>query len=881
MRWLRALVFRLGEPFLRGRRDRELAAEIASHFQMHVDDNIRAGMDPDAARRHAAVKFGGVEAMKETYRDRRGLPLFDTFVQDLRFGWRMLARNRGFTAVALTALAVGIGANIAIFSLANALLLRPLPIRDPAHVVRAYSYRFSNTEYSSYLEYRDQNRTLSQLAAFQLASLSLRTGTAPEHLFGMVVSGNYFDALGVLAARGRTITPNDDRPGAAGVAVLSDGCWRRRFAADADAIGRVVTINGHAFTIVGIAPPEFTGTMAPLTPELWIPWNAPGMAPAGGDSTGAGHDVHMIGRLKSETTLAQAQADLSLIASGIAQRFPATNRNLRVSVYSARTLIDEISGPAAGFVALLMGIVGLVLLIACVNIANLTLARSAARRREIGVRLALGAGRRRLIRQLLTESGLLATLGTIAAFAIAFVTVRTVAALDLPTSIPIRLDLSFDLPIVVFSAGIAVVTTLLFGLIPAWQSSKTEVTSSLKDGAPGSGTTRSRLRASLITAQVVMSTLLLVTGAVLGRSMASAGRIDRGFVSDRVLTASVDLETRAYSRERGAAFFEQLLDRLERTPGVLSVNLVEIVPLTLSNNETQFFKEAQSETDRAPGVRWNPVSRGHFSTLTIPMVAGRDFTPADRDGAPLVAIVNETLARTYWPGENPIGRRLRALATSTTFGPWIEVVGVVRDSKYTTIGESPQPFLYRPLAQAYRPAATLLVKTAGDPMSALPVVQAEVRALDPDLPLFNVSTLEAATAISLLPVRIAAVLAGSLGAVALLLAAIGLYGVMAYVVRQRTAEIGTRIALGARPVDVIRLMTGQGMRWTAIGLALGLITSLLLTRLLTGLLYGVQATDAIAFVGITILLAVTAFAACYLPARRASRLDPLIALRYE
>lgn len=857
-----------------------MSAELQSHIELHIDDNIRAGMPPDEARRRALVSLGGVEALKEQYRDRRGLPWLETVLQDVRFGLRMIRRNPGFSTVAIGALTIGIGANIGIFSVANAVLLRPLPIADPASVVRVATFNFSNTPYGEFLTYRDGNRTLESLATFTGVSLSLREGDVPEHIFGMAVSGNYFATLGVAAARGRTILDADDRIGATGMLMLSDRFWRRRFNGDPGVLGRQIRVNGQAYLIGGITSPEFLGTMAPFVPDVWVPWNGPGIGGAGAGASQRSGQV--VGRLRPGVSEFQAQTDLNALAAGIARESPTRPADLRVTVSMISTLSPEFAPAVMLFVGALTALVGLVLLIACVNIANLLLARSAARTREVAVRLAIGAGRWRLIRQLLTESALLAVLGTAGGAMVAALIVRVVSAMDVPTPIPVAVDLSFDWRTLAFAAALASVTTMLFGLVPAWQSARTTLTMAMKNGTAGAGFTRSRLRALLVVSQVALSTLLLVTGAVLIRSMAVARAIDIGFATDGVMTASIDLGAGGYTTDRGRAFFDDVLTRLEQTPGIRAATLTPLVPLTLSNNMQPFYTDGDPVgRGERPFVYFNHVTRGHFATLGIPLLQGRDFTAADRpDGLP-VGIVNETLARLFWPGQNPIGRRLQARDAKGQGEPWIEIVGVVRNSKYVTIGENAVPFLYLPLTQHYHGELTLLAKSAMDDGAALAAMRGVVRSLDPELPLFNVSPLARVTAVSLLPVQVAAAVAGALGTVGLLLAAIGLYGVMSFVVRQRVNEIGTRIALGATPRDVIRVITRQGMRWTALGLTIGLGLSWLLTRLLTNLLYGVEATDPVAFLGITMLLAATAYAACYVPARRASRMDPLIALRHE
>jgi predicted permease len=525
-----------------------------------------------------------------------------------------------------------------------------------------------------------------------------------------------------------------------------------------------------------------------------------------------------------------------------------------------------------------------VFLIACVNIASLLLARSADRRREIATRLALGASRRRLVVQLLTESLLLSVCGCAGALVIAQTIARLIAVIRLPLPIPIGLDLAIDGRVLVFVVVLTLATTLLFGLIPALQASKRDIVPALKEGTATSGPERSRVRAALVTAQVGLSTVLLVTAGLLIRSLGATHAIDRGFSGEHVLTASIDLDTRGYLPGRGAAFYEHLLERVEQIPSVASANLVDLVPLTLSNEARTMLREGQQPPEGSATIQpiyVNRVSRGHFRTLNIPLLAGRDFDARDQAGAPDVAIVNETLARHFWPDQDPIGRRFREWQGHASFGPWIQVIGVARDAKYATITEDPKPFMYRPLTQAYSPTVTLLVKGRGEPLDALPAVRDAVQALDPDLALFGTNTLDAATSVSLLPVQIAAFLALVLGVMAVALTAVGLYGVMSYLVRQRTREIGIRMALGASPATVVWLVTRQGLRWTSTGLILGLAACLAVSRLLTGFLYGVDAIDPVVFLTVPLLLAGTAYAACAMPGRRASGVEPVVALRVD
>jgi predicted permease len=785
---------------------------------------------------------------------------FEVFRRDIRYAVRSLRQTPGFAFVAILALGIGIGANLTIFGFVNSLLIRPLPVPNPGEVIRVFHNRLANIAYPAYVEYRDRNQTLSGLAAFENLRVNFRADVEPESVWAMAVTGNYFRTLKVNATHGRTIRESDDGPGAPGVVMLSDAFWRRRFGADPTVVGRSVSIGGNPFTVIGITPPSFT-TLAPLIPEIWIPWN--------GAYTDPTPSANVIGRLLPGASVEQARAELAAIAAGLAR-----DRGLRffLTVYPGRILHPEIINPVAAFSGFLLALTGVVLLVVCLNVAGLLLARSASRRREISVRVALGASRSQLIRQLLTESLLLVSAGGIAAVGLAFAIARAVPAIPLPLQIPIALEMTFDWRVALFGIGLGLATMLLFGLAPALQAVKTDVVTAMKDGASTAVTKRSRLRAAFIVGQLAFSTLLLVVAAILARSLASQ-TADRGFTAEKVLTASINLPV-GFSRQRGAEFYEQLLRRLDSVSGVASANIAEQMPLTLSTSGRSY----ETESGEAFPVDQNVVSGGHFRTLEIPLIAGRDFSPADGASAPPVCIVNERLARRIWPGESPIGKRLRERNANSA---WIEVVGLARDSKYTSITEVPKLFLYRPLAQQYAPQASLLLKTKGEPMNVLPQVRAVVRELDPDIPVFAVSSLESAAAITLLPAKIAAALAGALGIVALLLGAIGLYGVVSFLARHRTREIGIRIALGAQPSQVMRLVMVEVVRWTVSGLVIGLAAALTVTIVLRSLLYGVAPGDPVSFGGVACILFATACAACWLPARRASRIDPLNALREE
>jgi predicted permease len=803
-------------------------------------------------------------------------------LQDFRFGLRALGRTPGFTAIAVAVLALGIGANATVFSLANAFFLRPLPVADAGAFVRVYSNRFSNTRYRTYAELRDRNATLAELAAFQLRSFGLRVDADNEHTFGEIVTGNYFSIIGATAARGRLLVPSDDVAGAPPVAVLSHAFWLRRFGGAPDAVGRTIALNGQPFVIVGIAPKEFTGILSPLTGSLWVPLAADAVLRPGPDLSArmARESFHLAGRLKPGIDRARAQVDLDTIGRQIRASQGLPDRGPAVTVYAATMLHPEMSGAVTVFTGILLAVVALVLLIVCVNVANLVLARAAGRDREIAVRQSLGAGRGRLIRQLLTENLILSLGGAAAGLGLAYWCIRFVMALPLPVPVPVTLDLSLDMRVVAYTAGIAILATLAFGLVPAFTASRVDLVRALK-GVGADSPRHGRLRSAFLIGQVAMSVLLLVVAGLAIRSVRSAQAIDTGFDSTGVVAGSVDLETRGYSEERARQFLRSLVERLESAPGITAASAVDIVPLTLSNRTTRMLRDgdprpAAGEAPVTPQIYVNAVGPGHFKTLRIPLRGGRDFIHSDTQGAPDVALVNETMARQFWPGKDAVGERLLPLDAG---GRAIVVVGVVKDSKYVTIGEEPRNFMYRPLAQAYTPQVTLLVRGTGTPADALSAVKREVRALDDGLALFAVSTLDEAISVSLLPARIAGALLGTLGLFALLLAALGVYGVLSFLVRSRTREIGVRVAIGATPRAVVVMVVRQAMVWTATGMAIGIALAAAAARLLGSVLYGISPTDPLTFGFVIVLLGSVAALAAVMPALRASRLDPLVALR--
>jgi putative ABC transport system permease protein len=867
------------------RRDADLDEEIQTHLELLTEENIKQGMARDQARAAARRAFGGVAQTKEAHGDQHGFRLVEDFLHDTRFGLRFLRKSPGFAFTAVATLTLGIGVNVLIFSFAYPILTTRLPGTESERLVRIFENRDSNVFYADYEAFRDQTRVLEDLAASQIEGLSLRIGDVPEHLVGMVVSGNYFHVLGISAQLGRTLTPNDDRPDAPGVVVLTDRSWRTRFGADPGIVGRPVVVNGRPYTVVGVAPPRFLGTAVPVIPEMWVAWHAPGFAPSAEDVVRRRErSAQVIGRLKPGQTLQDAQQDLAHIAADLATTYPE-NHGRTVNLYEGYLVAPALRAQTLGFLTVLLTLTALVLIVACVNLAGLQLARGAARVQEIGIRLALGAGRGRLVRQLLTESLLLSVLSSIAAVVSVVAVGRALASWSavMPGGMTLTVAPEIGWNIVASAMALAVATTVLVGLLPALRSSRIGIVGA----SYWTTSTGSRLRgqAFIVAAQLCLTTVLIVLAAVLARSLAKAQALDPGFSSDGVLSASIDVSSRSFSPEPGARFYADLRESVEQVPGVISVGLAELVPLTLSGRSRLVLKEGQNppaRTDRESVVVFtNNVSPGFLDTLGIPLRGGRDFEDRDRVGQPDVAIINETMARRYWADTNPLARRFRIWDGLEGFGPWIEVVGIVHDGKYVTLGEEPRPFFYRPLGQSFAPDVTLLIKTAREPLRLLPTLRTQLRTFDPDLAVFSAAALTDQTKLSVLPVRLAASVAMVLGLIVLVLAAIGIYGVTAYQMRRRTREVGLRIALGAEPSRIVALLTRRSLRWTAGGIGCGLVLAAFAAAILRTLLYGVSAVDPVAFGGVAFLLGTTAYAAAYIPARRVSRLDPMVALRCE
>ncbi len=818
--------------------------------------------------------------------------------QDLRYGVRLLTKSPGFTLVAALSLALGIGANTTIFTLINAVLLHPLPVEDPAQLMSVWTadernagngaFGFLQTSPLNYQDYRDKNEVFSGLAAHQGIPLNISGGTGdPQQIFGEIVTGNFFAVLGAKALVGRGFLPDEDKtPGAALVTVLGYGEWQKRFGGDPALVGKTITLNGQAFTVVGVMPNGFKGTNAIGAPALWVPYmtypqTTSGFFRESMDSRRA-LVFNITGRLKPGVTLRQAQANLKTIGSQLAQEYPNDNQGRSVTLIplAQATVNPGFRNNIVMAGGLLMTIVGLVLLIACANVANLLLARAAVRQKEIAVRLSLGASRSRLIMQLLTEGTLLALLGGAAGLLLAYWAQGLLWSFRPPFLQADAIDLHPDLRVLLFTIGVSLLTGVLFGLAPAIQASRPDLVIELKEraGAPAGSNRLLSLRSLLVAAQVALSLVALVGAGLFLRSMQNAQRTNPGFDADHLASLSFDLGAQGYTEERGRQFQQAVLDRAGGIPGVQGATLAGSVPLFNGGFARTVFLEGQDTTDRRAGklVQINVIGRTYLETLGIPLMRGRAFLDADRPNTPAVVIVNETMAKRFWPDQDAIGRRFKFFGQNY----FSQVVGIAKDSKYNFIGEDPTPFIYQPLSQVYQPQVSLFVKAAR-PEAVLGTLRGEVQQLNRNLPLTGIFTLPEIFDQALWAPKMGASLLAIFAGLSLLLAVIGIYGVMAYSVSQRTRELGIRMALGASRHDVIRMVIWQGLRLTMLGVGVGLVASFFATRLVATMLFNVSATDATTFVAVPVVLALAALGASYLPARRATRIDPMVALRYE
>jgi len=868
---------------LRGQVEQDVDAELRFHLEMRAEDLIDEGMTPAAAREEALRRFGDFGKITESCReiDRRKekemwwIERWTELRQDLVYAFRQMAKAPVFTLIAVLTLALGIGATTAIFSVLDAVVLRPLPYPEPDRLMRIWESNPQTDQFSvsdpNYLDWRATNRSFQDMAAIRFTTPSLTGDGEPVRLTAAAVTASLFPVLGAKPALGRTFLPEEDRPGGATqVAVLSHPLWQSRFGADPGIVGRTLRLEGQSTTVIGVMPAGFA---FPDWAELWIP-----LAPnAAADRTDKWLDV--IGRLKPGVTVEQASADLDAVARRLAERYPDANRDWGAHIVP---FPESIVGPqVTQTVLVLFSAVGLLLLMACVNVSNLLLARATVRGREMGLRSALGAGRARLIRQLLTESVLLAGCGAVAGLGVAHAAVRLLRAFG-PDDVPRLDEVSLDGRVLAFTLLTALVTGLLFGLAPALQASRTDLYALLQQGGRAAMAAGRRLRDALVVGELAMAMMLLIGAGLMIGSFLRLQQADTGFDMDGVLTVQLELPEEEYPSERRHLFFSEVQERIAGLPGVRAAGATNTALFGSFHPTINFSvegRESQGQEDFL-AADWRSVTPGFFQALGIPLRRGRLLTEADRKGTPDVVVITQTMADRLWPGEDPIGRRIH-FGGGQDGDNALTIVGVVGDVRDLDIAEEARNVLFLPYQQVPWPQMTLLIKTTGPQAGLAAAIRREIRAVDGDLPIPEVQPLRQSLSNAVAAPRFRMFLFGIFAAVALVLATIGVYGVMMFAVAQRTREIGVRLALGARPWGVVRLVLRRGLFLTLLGIALGWTGAFALTRFLASLLYGTAPTDAATFAAVALLLAGVATVAGYLPARRAAAIDPRLAFSAE
>src|SRR5436190_11158661 len=879
-------------------REAEIVEELSQHLDDQYEQELSHGATEDAAREAVLTQFNASDPLAQSLkRVERRVPqnpiqmgternrnMFADLSQDVRYGARMLLKNPGFTLIAVLALALGIGANSAIFSVVNTLLLRPLPYKNPSQLVVIWEnathlgFPKNTPSAANFLDWQKQNTLFDGMAAFAERSFNLTGVGEPERLEGRRVSANLFDLLGVRPILGRNFVPDEDKPGTK-VAVLSERLWRRRFGSDPGVIGRALALNGESYTVVGVLPnsvrlPSFGN----WRDQIWVP-----LAFSAEDAASRGnHYLEVIGRMKPGVTLEQTRAEMATIMARLAQQYPEDNTRIGTVV---NPLHEEIVGDMKPALLVLLGAVAFVLLIACANVANLLLARAAARHKEIALRLALGADRARLTKQLLVESVMLSLLGGTVGLAFAYAGLQVLMRF-IPPDVAHAEGIAIDARVLGFTLLIALVTGLIFGLAPASQASNFNLNDTLKESGrdSGAGVRGKRLRSSLVIAEIAVSVILLVGAGLLINSFMHLRNLDPGFRADHLLALNVDLSEVKYpDTARRTAFFDEVVRRVQPLPGVQSVAVAGNLPFTYNGDSMGIAVEGIPDPppDQWPDVIWRTVGPGYFNTMRIPLVRGREFKDGDTLDTTLAVVVSEKTAKHYWPNQDPIGKRLKPGAT-TGESPWRTVIGVVKDVRQNDFIAEPKMQMYFSYKQVKSLVANaLVVRTSVDPLSLAMPVRNTIWSVDKDQPVANIDSMENIVASAVARQRFSMLLLAIFAAVALVLAAVGIYGVMSYTVAQQTREIGIRIALGAKRRDVLKMTVKQGLKLVGLGLVIGLPSAFVLTRVMAMLLFGISATDPLTFITISFVLLVVAMLASYMPSVRAMRVDPEVALRYQ
>lgn len=880
MRRIRGFLLRFAGLLGIRRGDTELTEELELHLAMHVEDNIRSGMSRAEARRQALIKLGGMAQSKEMYRERSRLPLLEALLQDLRYGARMLRKHPGFSTIAVATLALGIGSNTAVFSVVRAVLLKSLPYPDPQRLVALSEYQLHNGGQSvSWMDFREwqaQAQAFDGIAVYRPHHLVLTGLDKPDVLRAGEVTSGFFPLLGTQTVLGRTFSPDDDKANAAPTTVLSYSFWRTRLGGDPAALGRVLKLDGDAYTIIGVLPPNFR--FFPVSIDLYVPAGLRDADP-NWRLRGNHQGFACLARLRSGGSLASARTDIDTVMRRLEQQYPESNdgQRARVTQLYAAT-VGDVRRP----LLILLGASICVLLIACVNVANLALARAAGRVREFAVRIAIGARKGRIVRQMLTEGLLLSFIGGLLGFILARWTIRPLLLMA-PGNIPRLDETQMDGSVFLFTFAIATLAGVVFGLVPSLQGASTNLAARLSEASRRTSIGRQgqRLRAALLIAEIALASVLVIASGLLIRSLAGALAVNPGFKADYLLALDVNLPTTKYKTDtQQTIFLTQTLDKLRSLPGVQSASAAFCPPLVGTCWDSVFVISGRPlpPVSQEPRAVFNIAEPGYFETMEIPLLTGRNFAASDTYTSPKVVLINETMARRWWPRESPLGKQIMQ---GSRKAPPMEVIGVIGDLKEDGVDQPQWPEVFESAAQNTMPSMTFVVRTAGEPIALAASAEDAIHQIDKDQPVSHVQPMSTYVAVSLTQRKFETLLLGLFSALALVLAAVGIYGLVSYMVAERTYEIGIRMALGAQRGGILALVLRFGLRLAIIGLILGLISSLATTRVLQSLLFQVSAYDLSTFAGVAVLLTIVAVAACWIPARRATQVDPLTALRYE
>ena len=883
MTW-RHQIAKLCGLFGRERRTSELREEFCAHLAMEEQENLESGMSREEAHYAALRCFGNVTLAQEGSTEMWGWNSIETFLQDLRYAWRMLRRNPGFTAVAVLSLALGVGANALVFSVVNALLLRSLPVERPDQLVFLESKSGITQSFPNYRDLRDRNKAFSGLVGYRLVPMEFESASGATRIWGLLATGNYFDMLGLHPVMGRFFHQADDlHPGASPYAVLSYSAWRGRFGGDSGIVGKTVRINRLPYTVLGVAPPDFHGTELWYWPEVWVPMmmepQIENYPDAGWLDNRGTWDTWVLGRLKPGASKTQALANLNTIAAQLAREHPDNNEGLQFKLAEPGLAGDYFGGPAKAFTLGVLGLAALVLLAACANLAGLLTARARDRQREIAIRLSIGARRARVVRQVLTETLVLSLAGGAAGYTLAFVLSQALTRWRAPMDIPVQFDVNPDWRVFLFASVVSIVAGALFGSAPAWRAAKTDTNSVLKGAATSSVRRRLAFRDVLVVLQVALCFVLVTTCLISLRGLQQSLKMRLGFEPQGVSVVAFDLGLAGYSEEKGRAFQQRVLDAVKQLPGVRSAAYSNSVPLSIDQSTTTVFPGDKPALRPSEGTSANyyEVSPGYFETIGTKLLAGRDFNWHDDAKAPRVAIVNRAFGRQVLHSESAAGKRFR----QGPKGSLVEVAGVVEDGKYQSLTESQQPAVFWPMLQNYNGTTTLEVRSSIPAAQMVREMRQAVAGLDPELPLYGTGSVDQMLGFAFFPTHAAAIALSAFGVLAIMLAVTGIHGLVSYAVARRVREIGIRMAVGARPSQVLRLVLGRTMALLAVGSAIGLVASLAAGQVLASVVYGASSRDPRTLLAVLATIVVLGLISSWTPTRRALGIDPIAALRCE